>query len=432
MPGHVLKHEPEIPLICKYLGSCIIHPSRRLFYFAEWKTGDLTVEILGTNLRLYSYAAKESITNRHFSSLPGFNSIYLPENLTALNAGTPDGSDLFIEDDNRGAISPEPVANIDGTDFHLSVKGIGSTTDPFSLRLLDPEYVASLTGIAVLRDKIRKANGVPARFITGELWLRGSPYGGQGLEHAATALRVSEMADITSINGFRIAPVIRVVPLPEDMEMELKKIYWYRRFSGRIVQEIRLVPSNIRVYFHAGNVIGRNIRRIFDMFRVESNDRAYEFECNYIRSCIALLTLFPRTMAWKDNGRYTGLDFNDVWLDKDAVISPDGTVYFVDLEGLEERTVDADHVLDKIEEQLHRSLYEFMFAYEQIEHERASRFGGVSDRRTQFRILVREALRNDPFIDVSDSGGSLILTIKNKLNEENLNKSFAIVDGDTL
>ena len=53
--------------------------------------------------------------------------------------------------------------------------------------------------------------------------------------------------------------------------------------------------------------------------------------------------------ALKINGRYTGLDFNDVWLDKDAVISPDGTVYFVDLEGIEERTVDADHVIDKIE-----------------------------------------------------------------------------------
>ncbi len=387
------------------------------------------MEMLGTRLDLYSYAADGVSTSRHFSSVQGFNSVYLPESVVPLMRAESEGKREFVEDDNRGAISPEPVATIDGTEFHLSVKGIGSTTDPFSMQLLNGEYVSSLVRDMNLREKIlRGSAGGPARFITGELWLRGSPYGGQGLEHAATAMRVSEMANITSINGFRIAPVVSIAFLPEELEKQLKKIYWYRRFTGRIVQELRLVPSNIRVYFHAGNVIGRNMKRIFDMFHIDSNDKAYLFECNFIRSCIALLTLFPRTMSMRDDGRYEGLDFNDVWLDKDAVISPDGTVYFVDLEGVEERNVERERVADKIEEQLHRSLYEFMFAYEQIERERTARFGGGNDRKIQFGTLVAEALRSDPFIDVSESSNSLILNIRNKLNEESLYKSFPIVD----
>jgi hypothetical protein len=172
------------------------------------------------------------------------------------------------------------------------------------------------------------------------------------------------------------------------------------------------------------------MKRVFDMFVIDSNEKAYEFEMNFIRSCISLLTLFPRTMRLREDGRYSGLDFNDVWLDKDAVLAPDGTVFFVDLEGIEERVVDEKMVADKIEEQLHRSLYEFMFAYEQIENERASRFGPAGDRRMQFEMLVREAVKDDRFIDLTSEGGSLKLIIKNKLDEQKLNKSFSVVDRD--
>ncbi len=381
---------------------------------------------------LQLFQADERITNSQFSQFDSkeLSAVYLPDTMAALLDVKPFEVGQFVEDDNRGAISPSPVATIDGLDFHLSVKGIGSTTAPFSYQLLDREYLSSLVGDLKLRSRIRESGSGVSRFITGELWLRGSPYGGQGVEHASTALRVSEMADMTSINGFRIAPVIRVVYLPEEVERAAKSIYWYRRFNGRIVQELRLVPSNIRVYFHSGSVMGRHMKRVFDMFVIDSNEKAYEFEMNFIRSCISLLTLFPRTMRLREDGRYSGLDFNDVWLDKDAVLAPDGTVFFVDLEGIEERVVDEKMVADKIEEQLHRSLYEFMFAYEQIENERASRFGPAGDRRMQFEMLVREAVKDDRFIDLTSEGGSLKLIIKNKLDEQKLNKSFSVVDRD--
>ncbi len=148
------------------------------------------------------------------------------------------------------------------------------------------------------------SEGIAPRYLTGELWLRGSPYGGQGLEHATTSLKVSEMADLTSIHGFRVAPVVKIVFLPEDLENEIKKIYWYRRFRGRMVQEIRLVPSNVRIYFHSGSTIGGNIRSIFDLFGIDSNDKALDFLKNFVKSGIAFLTLFTRTLKSNEDGTF--------------------------------------------------------------------------------------------------------------------------------
>ena len=80
--------------------------------------------------------------------------------------------------------------------------------------------------------------------------------------------------------------------------------------------------------------------------------------------------------------------FYDVWLDKDAVLAPDGTIYFVDLEGLEWITVGENNIHEKIRDQIYRSLYEFMYAYEQIERERSKRFGEMADRKVQFEYLL--------------------------------------------
>lgn len=394
----------------------------------------MVLEILGPSLDLSLFLSGDHIANRKLglAQFPELQAVYLPDAMVPLMPEEPFGTRRFIEDDNRGAVSPEPVASLDGTDFFFSVKGIGSTTDPFSFNLIDSIRLSSIVHDPGLRGKLQRIPASSPRFITGELWLRGSPYGGQGLEHASAALKVSEMADSTSINGFRIAPVIGIVMLPDHLETEIKQLFWYRRFGGRIVQELRLVPSNVRVYFHSNNVIGRNITRVYDMFGIDSNEKAHSFEVNFIRSGIAMLTLFPRTLGRREDGRYTGLDFNDVWLDKDAVISPDGTVYFVDLEGIETIAVDEELVEDKIEEQVYRSLYEFMFAYEQIEHERCSRFGRETDRRTQFEILVREAVKEDPFIDAVKDADSLKLVIKNKLDEKRIYKVFPIVDRGTV
>ena len=138
--------------------------------------------------------------------------------------------------------------------------------------------------------------------------------------------------------------------------------------------------------------------------------------------------MFTRSIKSNNDGTFSGLDFYDVWLDKDAVLSPDGTIYFVDLEGLEWITVREKDIKEKIDDQIFRSLYEFMFAYEQIERERSARFGDVTDRKVQFEYLLREALKDDEVIDLERKGESLELIVGNILGEQNIIGKFPIIN----
>jgi len=384
----------------------------------------------GLPLVLDSYGAEDVITNRHFRefSMKEFENYYLPESMRSFTDIEPSDVKEFIVDDNRGAVSTTPSMRIDGMDFYLSVKGVGSTTNPFSHQLFNKAEISGLVKDARLRERIVNSKGLAPRYITGELWLRGSPYGGQGLQHATTSMRVSEMADLTSIHGFRIAPLVKTVMLPENLEEEIKNIYWYRRFEGRIVQETRLVPSNVRIYFHSGSTVGGNVSSLFDLFGIENNEDALGFLKNFVKSGIAFLTLFARSIKDNQDGTYSGFDFYDVWLDKDAVLAPDGTIYFVDLEGLEWITLEKGAVLEKLEDQIYRSLYELMYAYEQIERERSERFGAVIDRRAQLERILRDALEEDEIVSLRRNGERLELAIGNILKEQSLILNFPIID----
>ena len=388
------------------------------------------MKLKGSPINLNTYKVSEMLTNRHFHEfkMDEFEKIHLPESMKPFTDLNPLATKEFVVDDNRGAVSTLPYLKLDGTDFYLSVKGIGSTTNPFSHKLLGKDEICNLLKDSKLTERIVNSAETAPRYLTGELWLRGSPYGGQGLEHATTSMRVSEMSDLTSIHGFRIAPIVKIAFLPNELENEIKKIYWYRKFRGRMVQETRLVPSNVRIYFHSGSTIGSNVKSIFDMFELDRNDRALEFLRNFVKSGIAYLTLFVRSLKGNVDGTFSGLDFYDVWLDKDAVLAPDGTIYFVDLEGLEWITVEENKVSDKIEDQIYRSLYEFMYAYEQIERERVARFGDFSDRKVQFEYILKDALIDDEVVGLASEGQSLKLVIDNILEEHALAKEFPILD----
>ncbi len=388
-------------------------------------------KLTGMPVELAAYPA-HCITNPRFQTfdLTRLERFYLPCAMTGLMDEPPIDRREFVEDDNRGAIFPESIVTLDGTPFFLSVKGIGSTIDPYSWRALDRFYAAELSDDPEVRGRLRREPAAPTdRIITGEVWLRGSPYGGQGLDHASTALHVSERADLTSVAGFLIAPVVKICLLPESLEERLRSIHWYRKYGGRFVQELRLVPSNVRIYFHGKSTVGHNIRHIFELFGIDSEARALQFETNFVRSTVAMLTLFARTMAFDSSrGKYVGLDFDDVWLDKDAVLAPNGSAYFVDLEGIVERALDRDMVREKIEDQVHRSLYELTFAYEQIEGERRRRFGVSASRKGHFEGVLREALKADPFVEVQNLHGSLDLLIQNRCEEEFFYTKFRAVD----
>ena len=391
---------------------------------------------------LDAYNGAGTITNKYFRSfqMPEFEKIYLPGSVKPFTEAAPVGKKELLMDDNRSAVSREPYMTIDGVDFYFSVKGIGSTTSPFSRQLFKKEEICSLLKSNTIRDRVMNAKEKEMKFpryLTGELWSRGCPYGSQGLEFASIAMKATEMSDesTTSIHGFRIAPLVKIVKLPKALQAEITQVYWYRRFRQEMVQEMRLIPSNIRIYFHSDWTIGDDTGELFDFFKIDSNDKAMEFLRNFVESGIAILTLFVRSMSDNGNGTYSGLDFYDVWLDKDAVLAPDGTIFWADLEGLQTITISGNdrtnlefNIEENMEHQIYRSLYELMYAYEQIERERTRRFGHFTDRKTQFEYILMDALKDDEVVDLHRSADSLELVIGNILGEENLTKKFTILD----
>jgi len=404
------------------------------------KTG--RIKLRGMPITLNAYGGAGTITNKYFRNfqMPEFEKIYLPDSVKPFTDTDPVGTKELLIDDNRSAVSREPHMTIDGVDFYFSVKGIGSTTSPFSRQLFKKEEICSLVKSSTIRDRIMNAKEkemkIP-RYLTGELWSRGCPYGSQGLEFASIAMKATEMSDdsTTSIHGFRIAPLVKIVKLPKALQDEVTQVYWYRRFRQEMVQETRLIPSNIRIYFHSDWTIGDDTGELFDFFKIDNNDKAMDFLKNFVKSGIAILTLLVRSMSDNGNGTYSGLDFYDVWLDKDAVLAPDGTIFWADLEGLQAITIGgydrADlefNVEENMEHQIYRSLYEFMYAYEQIERERIRRFGHVTDRKTQFEYVLMDALKDDAVVDLHRSTNSLELVIGNILGEEKLTKNFTILD----
>ncbi len=417
-----------------------IQAREKALTLAITKPAPITLRGMPINLNVYDGAA--TITNKYFKHfpMPDFESIYLPDSVRLFSDVDPIGAKELLIDDNRSAVGRQPYMTIDGTDFYFSVKGIGSTTSPFSRQLLKKEEICSLLKSGPTKERITNAKEKEMKFpryLTGELWSRGCPYGSQGLEFASIAMKATEMSDssTTSIHGFRIAPLVKIVKLPEALQKEVTQVYWYRRFRQAMVQETRLIPSNIRIYFHSDWTIGDDTGELFDFFRIDNNDKAMDFLKNFVKSGIAILTLFVRSMSDNGNGTYSGLDFYDVWLDKDAVLAPDGTIFWADLEGLQAITIGgrdrADlefNIEEKMEHQIYRTLYEFMYAYEQIERERVKRFSRITERKTQFEYLLKDALKDDEVVDLHRSQDSLELVIGNILGEEKLAKRFTILD----
>ena len=116
----------------------------------------IPIKLKGQPLDLEGYEASELLTNKHFLDfeMQEFERVYLSESMRPFTDLGPIGTGSFIADDNRGAVSASPSLRLDGTDFYLSVKGVGSTINPFSQQPLGKAEICSLLKDTALRDKI--------------------------------------------------------------------------------------------------------------------------------------------------------------------------------------------------------------------------------------------------------------------------------------
>jgi len=118
------------------------------------KGGGLKLKGLPINLNMYG--AAEIMTNEHFQgfNMPDFEKIYLSESMAPFTDGSSLGMKALLVDEHRGANSDTPVLTLDGTEFYLSVKGIGSTTNPFSHQRFGPCDMFALCKYSVLKERM--------------------------------------------------------------------------------------------------------------------------------------------------------------------------------------------------------------------------------------------------------------------------------------
>ncbi len=348
--------------------------------------------------------------NSSYMTSPVSGCVLLPQQ-RKINGHEIDGLEMTelegIPDDNRSMVFPGITTEIDGRGYALSIKGLGART---------PLYGSVPSDFCFSNKKNFRSN---ARELTNELWFGEAPYGAQGEISADFDLELTGLAKGCNINGFYICPVIEVNEFPEDIIKEQAGKFWYRRYRGKYMQEHRLVPSNIRLYHQSKMTLGQTTAGVLKAFGIDSPELLDSFIDNYISSGIAALTLFARTLRY-GKYRYEGLDYVNVWLDKDSLIAPDGTIHFVDIEGLDWVSSGCEISAEKrMYLQFNRNYYEFMYGLDALLRHRClltnTHTGysiySIEDIRSTLAVRFEMALNKDPFIKLINSGDAIDIVI---------------------
>lgn len=360
---------------------------------------------------------------------------YVPDLLWRLS-GRPRGEPVDgVRDDNRSAILPGRRVILDDREYVATVKGCGAATDAFQHAPLSAARLRSICRDPSLLQALAAEDGSEIGFITGERWFGNVPYGGQAPDNGVIGLLASLRAQGTDLAGFRICPIVALVRLPDACARIASSFYWYRRYAGAYWQELRLMPSNVRVYFHSPVTFGMDTPEAFALFGLSSLEACERFLENLARSALAALTLYARTLRFDDRaGRYLGLAYHDVWLDKDAVIAADGTMHFVDLEGIEDVSAETPaEVRETILHQFHRHVYEASYALEAMAAETHRRFrveGDPGARRRWVLEILERAAGGDPCIRIERSRGRVVAHVAPRADADACSVEIEVASGE--
>jgi len=296
-----------------------------------------------------------------------------------------------VPDDNRSVVLPGATVAVGGHRYAVSVKGIGARTPLYGASPFDsPDF--------------------PPRLQTDELWMGEAPYGAQGEIPVARGLEVTSLAKGCSLNGFFLCPLLEANAFPAGAE----RPYWYRRYWGERFQEQRLVPSNIRLYHQSDMTLGQHPEAVLTAFGVDTAEATEAFLGSYLSSGIAALTLLARSLQETASG-LRGLDYADVWLDKDSLLARDGTIHFADLEGLVWRPVARDSLEIALRDQFDRGYYEFLFGADlllRVAERRQGRSMGQGERRRALATRFLAALAGDSFTRCEENAAGLDLVVR--------------------
>lgn len=307
----------------------------------------------------------------------------------------PDGEGPIpvIPDGNRSVIVPDVRVSHAGREWLLSIKGAGASAPAYDAFPLD---------------------GLGPRVLAGESWMGDAPYGGQGTKGALDALALSQLADArATLGGACVCPVVAVIEVPEAHVR--RDCAWYRRYEGPVVQEHRLLPSDVRLFHGTEAALGRDAEAALHGLGVDDVGALDEFVERYLATGVAAITLWARTARPGEDG-LEGLDFDDVWLDKDSVLAPDGSLFLVDLESIEWTPVTSRiDAAARIRKQLDRNYYDVMYGLDAMLTVRDRWLDREPDRearRESAAARLALALAGDPVVEVLDRGDGVDLRIR--------------------
>ena len=314
------------------------------------------------------------------------------------NAPALKGTFNIVPDGNRGAFLPELTIELYGRRFLIGLKGIGARY---------PMYEGMFGGAGPIGQVSA------GHTFSSESWFGESPWGAMSYNNCMEDKTITELGGPDGINGFHICPMARANPLPSWIMDEARPRFWYRRLNGPMpyYQQVRLMPSNVRLFYQSEEALGQRTSRVLDGFKVQGHESLDSFIDNYLRSGLAALTLMARTVRPHDTWGYTGLDYDDVWLDKDSVIAPDGTIFFADIEGLDWVPLrDGPEASKRMRKQFDRNFYEFMYGLDRLVNERDSLSQRTVDRESRRQELAARlelAVGKDRFLSLERNGPAL-------------------------
>lgn len=330
----------------------------------------------------------------------------------------PGGAEPFglgLPDGNRSVVVPDRTVRLGGRTYALSVKGAGALAPLYGETPVDFAFRSDFAGG---RPRDGRALLDDARVFASESWFGEAPYGAQGEAGQTIAREVSELATGACLNGFWICPSVQWVELPEQIVTAARERFWYRRHPGRFLQEHRLVPSDVRLFHASERTLGQSPDLVLAAFGVDTPARLDAFLERLLASGLAALTLYPRTLR---EGRWglEGLDYANVWLDKDSVVAPDGTLHFADLEGLDWECCGRDWPFEtRVRVQLDRNYYELFYAVHVLLLARERMTGEPlppAERRRVLATRVELALDGDPVLSCERGDRALDLVARSPL-----------------
>jgi len=347
--------------------------------------------------------------------------IFIPESALPMVPGGFAAQEVDgVADNNRSLIIPGMGVELSPHRYFLEIKGIGSRSSMFGFSSLDrPGGNTPHPGGTMTEHWRQRTYSKPV--MTGESWFGSSPYGAAGKEASVDSVKITDMAgdgDLpTCINGFWICPVIAFNEMPSWLVDAFKGRYWYRRYRHGWFQQLRLIPSDIRLYFSSDATLGVNAQHVLKAFEIDTHEKLDGFIDNFISSGIAALTLGARTIKKVENS-FSLLDYDDVWLDKDSLIAPDGTIHFADIDDIEWMPYpDESAARRKIEKQFERNYFEFMFGLDSLISQRdrmSERLPSMAGRREDLALRYEMALSADRVVKTERTGASLDMIVRPK------------------